>query len=224
MFNRTLKLVLTISLTVFIVTSISLAQEHDKKEQNHGNVNGQLMNHKMMDNKSISDSTETGKMSETESIVRNGVIDLQAIDENKDGKVYQCPMNANVLSDTPAKDPKCGMVLEELSLNQAADNLVKRGFQVKDPNSINATTENPLVESQNIAGENNIKTVKVAWNKYCPVSGMKVSPRSETVEYNGKTIGFCCPSANHQKTFLENPEKYMKNLSSDGQKFIGKKS
>jgi YHS domain-containing protein len=53
---------------------------------------------------------------------------------------------------------------------------------------------------------------------------MKVNPSSKTVEYKGKVIGFCCPSANHQKTFLTNPEKYIKNLSEDGQTFLGNKS
>ncbi len=60
-----------------------------------------------------------------------GVIDLKSIDENKDGKVYQCPMDFNVLSDKPGIDPKCGMKLKEVSLNEAKRNLTKHGYKVK---------------------------------------------------------------------------------------------
>jgi hypothetical protein len=59
------------------------------------------------------------------------VFDLKAIDKNNDGKVYQCPMDVDVLSDKPGKDPKCGMELEEVSIEKAADNLVKHGYKVK---------------------------------------------------------------------------------------------
>ncbi len=65
--------------------------------------------------------------------------DLKAIDKNNDGKVYQCPMDFDVLSDEPGKDPKCGMALEEVSLDKAAKNLESKGFKVKgetDGNSI----------------------------------------------------------------------------------------
>ncbi|MBU1101316.1 MAG: YHS domain-containing protein [Bacteroidetes bacterium] len=58
------------------------------------------------------------------------------------------------------------------------------------------------------------------WNKYCPVRGEEIDADSPTVEYMGKTIGFCCPGCD--KKFSENPEKYMKNLSEDGQKFEAK--
>lgn len=55
------------------------------------------------------------------------------------------------------------------------------------------------------------------WNKFCPVKGNKVAANAPTIEYNGKTIGFCCPGCDSK--FSENPEKFMKNLSEDGQVF-----
>jgi hypothetical protein len=58
-------------------------------------------------------------------------INLKAIDKNKDGKVYQCPMDFDVLSDKPGKDPKCGMDLVEVTLEQAKKNLTDHGFKVK---------------------------------------------------------------------------------------------
>jgi RND family efflux transporter MFP subunit len=65
------------------------------------------------------------------SIVRKGVIDLNAIDENKDGKVFQDQMDWNVISDKPGKCPICGMTLKESSLHEAKENLIKHGFKVK---------------------------------------------------------------------------------------------
>ena len=64
-------------------------------------------------------------------IIRVGVIDLQIIDENKDGIVYQDPMDWNVISDLPGKCPLCGMKLKEVSLEKAKENLLKHDFKVK---------------------------------------------------------------------------------------------
>ncbi|MCR4416376.1 MAG: YHS domain-containing protein [Ignavibacteria bacterium] len=59
---------------------------------------------------------------------------------------------------------------------------------------------------------------KKIWNEVCPVMGEPVDPEVQTVEYNGKVIGFCCKSC--IKKFKKDPEKYLKNLSEDGKKFI----
>ena len=64
-------------------------------------------------------------------IVREGVIDLMAIDANKDGKVFQCPMDANVIDDKEGICPQCKMNLEEVTLDKAKENLVKSDFKVK---------------------------------------------------------------------------------------------
>jgi len=64
-------------------------------------------------------------------IVREGRIDLKAIDENRDGKVFQCQMDYNVISDTKGICPKCGMNLDEVSLDKAKSNLTANGYKVK---------------------------------------------------------------------------------------------
>jgi YHS domain-containing protein len=64
-------------------------------------------------------------------------------------------------------------------------------------------------------------TQGIIWNKVCPVKGNPVEKDSPTVEYNGKLYGFCCPGCDTK--FAKNPEKYTKNLSEDGTKFIGRK-
>ena len=65
------------------------------------------------------------------SMVREGEINLKAIDENGDGKVYQDQMCWNVLSDSKGECPLCGMTLKEVSLDKAKDNLKKHDFKVK---------------------------------------------------------------------------------------------
>jgi multidrug efflux pump subunit AcrA (membrane-fusion protein) len=66
-----------------------------------------------------------------EGIIRKGIIDLKSIDKNKDGKVFQDPMDWNVISDKPGKCPLCGMDLEEVTLEVAKKNLIENGFKVK---------------------------------------------------------------------------------------------
>jgi Cu(I)/Ag(I) efflux system membrane fusion protein/cobalt-zinc-cadmium efflux system membrane fusion protein len=66
-----------------------------------------------------------------ESIIRKGVIDLNAIDKNKDGKVFQDLMDWNVISDEPGTCPICEMKLKEVTLEKAKQNLIEHGFKVK---------------------------------------------------------------------------------------------
>lgn len=68
---------------------------------------------------------------ESEGIIRKGLIDLSAIDKNKDGKVFQDFMDWNVISDKPGKCPICEMKLQEVSLTEAKENLISNGFKVK---------------------------------------------------------------------------------------------
>ena len=79
-------------------------------------------------------SSKTRSMTEhshSESIVHSGVIDVEAIDKNKDGKVFQDMMDWNVISDNPGKCPLCGMILKEVSISEAKMNLEKNGFEFK---------------------------------------------------------------------------------------------
>lgn len=64
-------------------------------------------------------------------IVHHGIIDLEMIDKNKDGKVYQDMMDWNVISDEPGECPLCKMTLTEVSIEQAKENLIKNDFKIK---------------------------------------------------------------------------------------------
>ncbi len=121
---------------LFIAASLSFAQDSTKKADHQMNhmkmdMNGMKMDHNM--NMDSSKKTEGMDMKKEHSspVAYEGVIDLKSIDDNKDGKIYQCPMDFNVLSDKPGTDPKCGMKLKEVTLAQAKKNLIKHGFKVK---------------------------------------------------------------------------------------------
>jgi Cu(I)/Ag(I) efflux system membrane fusion protein/cobalt-zinc-cadmium efflux system membrane fusion protein len=94
----------------FIVSSAISAQEHQHNSQTNIEKNKSKMEVK---------------------IVREGVINLKAIDKNKDGKVYQDQMDWNVISDQPGKCPICKMTLKEVTLEEAKKNLIKHEFKVK---------------------------------------------------------------------------------------------
>lgn len=64
------------------------------------------------------------------SILREGVIDVEAIDRNKDGKVFQDMMDWNVISDEAGECPVCGMTLKEVTIDDAKNNLEKNSFEV----------------------------------------------------------------------------------------------
>jgi membrane fusion protein, copper/silver efflux system len=64
-----------------------------------------------------------------------------------------------------------------------------------------------------------IRAEEGIWNEVCPVLGGKVNEKVRTVEYKGRTIGFCC--AGCDEDFAADPEMYIKNLSSDGRNYTG---
>lgn len=76
-------------------------------------------------------------------------------------------------------------------------------------------------DSLSISEQQTESVTKEPWNKVCPVKGNPIEDDSPTVEYNGKVYAFCCPGCDTK--FAKNPEKYVKNLSEDGKKFVGNK-
>ncbi|MBK7499791.1 MAG: hypothetical protein IPI19_11990 [Ignavibacteriales bacterium] len=134
--------VITIALVSFL-GAYTLAQEKpdtDKKEKKDcakGCCSDHESNGKMTMAQMDADSThkehqqkKSESMSEN-SIVREGEINLTAIDANKNGKVYQDQMCWNVISDEPGECPQCGMILKEVSLEKAKENLIKNDYKVK---------------------------------------------------------------------------------------------
>ena len=65
------------------------------------------------------------------SIVHKGIIDAEAIDKNNDGKLWECPMDWNVISDESGRCFECNMKLKEYSIEEVKANLDKYGFEYK---------------------------------------------------------------------------------------------
>jgi len=148
MLNKTSILVLAFFVTMLIANGLSFAQDHDSKDHKHsGDKNGMSSSTEMdstkmdmskdhmnmnmnMDHDKMMKNDSEGMMNDKNSIVREGVIDLEAIDKNGDGKVYQDVMDWNVISDEPGECPLCGMKLRELTLDKAKANLEENGFKV----------------------------------------------------------------------------------------------
>ncbi len=85
-----------------------------------------------MKNMNMEKNKNSGKdKMDGENIVRTGVIDLEAIDKNGDGKVYQDLMDWNVISDSEGRCPVCGMYLQEVTVEEAKKNLKEHGYQYK---------------------------------------------------------------------------------------------
>jgi len=65
------------------------------------------------------------------SVVHEGVIDVESIDKNKDGKLWECPMDWNVISDESGRCPLCNMKLKEYTSDEIKANLTKYSYEYK---------------------------------------------------------------------------------------------
>lgn len=88
--------------------------------------------HMHMDMKDHNNMKMDSSTTKKESWVREGEIDLQAIDKNKDGKVFQDMMDWNVIADEAGECPLCGMNLKEVTLEKAKETLIKHNYKVKE--------------------------------------------------------------------------------------------
>lgn len=64
-------------------------------------------------------------------LIRTGIIDVKSIDSNRDGKLFECPMDWNIISDEPGRCPSCEMKLKEYSIDEIKDNLTEHGYEYK---------------------------------------------------------------------------------------------
>lgn len=91
-----------------------------------GDTEGHMHGEGMMESMQKSDS-----MKSLEEWIRSEPVDVKAVDVNRDGFVYQDPMDWNVIADEEGKCPKCGMLLEKVSVEEAVKNLKDNGYTVK---------------------------------------------------------------------------------------------
>ena len=136
MLNKTSNFVVTFLVTLLITTGLFAQNKCSCCSDKDDISKIRVEDASFMEDSTHSKDKHKGHMhSSTEveksSIVHEGEIDLAAIDENDDGKVYQDQMCWNVVSDESGECPQCGMKLKEVSLEKAKANLEKNGFDVK---------------------------------------------------------------------------------------------
>jgi Cu(I)/Ag(I) efflux system membrane fusion protein len=105
-------------------------------------------------------------------------------------------------------------------LNEGEEIAASGGYLIDSENQLKSGNVKPANNTGAAAKELFTPDNKKIWNTICPVMGNPVDPKSPTVEYKGKLIGFCCGGCDDK--FKADPEKYMKNLNNDGTKFTGK--
>jgi len=86
------------------------------------------MNIKKMDSAAYNRSEEHNHSS---SIIHDGIIDVESIDKNGDGKLFECPMDWNIISDKDGRCPVCNMLLKEYTIEEVNNNLSEHGFEHK---------------------------------------------------------------------------------------------
>lgn len=125
--------VLVVTVLILFSSGFSLAGNvaSDTTKTKHSHIDHEMEKNKNSDQHQHGQNSEVKTIKKDDSIVRKGTINVESIDSNKDGKVYQDPMDWNVISDKPGKCPLCKMNLEEVSIKQAKENLKKNGFKVK---------------------------------------------------------------------------------------------
>lgn len=107
------------------------SNQNEQEKNNKDTTQMNEMDHGKMNDSDIKQMNNEEKSKEVSPLIRTGIIDLKAIDKNKDGKVYQDMMDWNVISDEPGTCPICGMKLKEVTLDDAKKNLEEHGFKVK---------------------------------------------------------------------------------------------
>ncbi|MBU2492716.1 MAG: efflux RND transporter periplasmic adaptor subunit [Bacteroidetes bacterium] len=104
--------------------SVNYENPENKNSISEENKNEKISNTKESEHKHA--QTEIGSV-----IVREGIIDVESIDINNDGKVFECPMDWNVISDESGNCPLCEMKLLEYSVEETKENLTNNGFKHK---------------------------------------------------------------------------------------------
>lgn len=117
-----MKKILVINIGIVLLLLVTACGGEKKMNENeHGN---ESVENKHEHNMSNGDNTKS-------EYIREGIIDLVSIDENKNDSLFECPMDWNVLSDREGDCPSCGMKLNEYKISDIKDNLEKHGFEYK---------------------------------------------------------------------------------------------
>lgn len=64
-------------------------------------------------------------------LIRTGVIDVETLDKNGDGKLFECPMDWNIIADEYQRCPSCEMKMKEYTIEEVKNNLDEYGYEYK---------------------------------------------------------------------------------------------
>jgi hypothetical protein len=101
-----------VSFLIFACSNDHNEMSHDSEHQNHEH------------------EIKAAETVESE-LVREGVIDVESLDNDGDGNLFECPMDWNVISDKSGECPVCGMDLKEFTILEVKNNLDKYGYEYK---------------------------------------------------------------------------------------------
>ncbi len=164
MISKNLKNLVHVFIALLVLAGITTAQEKNENNDSQ-NMN---MNYTQTNNSKMMHKTDSSSF------------DLNAIDKNNDGMVYQCPMDFDKLSDNPGECPKCGMNLKKVSIEKASENLVKKGYNVIPVNNENSILREGEIDLSEIDANNDGKVYQdmMDYNVIsdkpgtCPLCGM----------------------------------------------------
>ena len=95
-----------------------------------GGSNGDMETHTHGEDAAAS-MQQSDSMKSLDEWIRSEPVDVNAVDANQDGFVYQDPMDWNVIADEEGKCPKCNMFLVKVTIGEAVKNLQDNGYAVQ---------------------------------------------------------------------------------------------
>lgn len=114
--------------TAALLLTLTACGSNDQENDTHMDDNMQMEENRQME-ENMHD--EAGDMKSEQNWVREEPIDVEAIDEDGDGYVYQDHMDWNVIADEEGRCPVCGMDMERTPVENAKEHLRENGFEVK---------------------------------------------------------------------------------------------
>ena len=120
-----------VSSAQFLIDSESNLQSAIKNFSKNEMSDEEIENSQLDEYSTHDDSNIQNEYGVDSPLIRTGVIDVEAIDENGDGKIFECPMDWNILADEFHRCPVCEMKMKEYTIDEVKINLNENGYKYK---------------------------------------------------------------------------------------------